>query len=110
VYKWDGNVFAAYQILPTQGAASCEFYTVGGDSFLAVANSRNDATAEVASTLYKWNGGRFVETLSIPTYGASDLAFFTVDGVSFLAAANSGDDAAQGVVSMIYQYDPASAE
>ena len=90
VYKWDpaSAMFVEFQAIPTSGAWDWEFFTIGADSYLAVANRGNDTTLSIDSKIYRWNGTMFVEFQVIPTHGARDWEYFTAGGDSFLAVAN----------------------
>ncbi|OAD20758.1 EPTP domain protein, partial [Candidatus Thiomargarita nelsonii] len=70
-----GFEFEEFQSIPTQGALDWEYFTIGSDHYLAVANHHNDSTYNINSTLYRWHGASFVEYQSIPTQGARDWEF-----------------------------------
>jgi len=97
--------FARFQLLPTTGAMDIEPFTIGDDSYIAVANGRDDLTYDVNSTIYKWNGEAFVRVQSIPSHGAADCTFFTLGGQSYLAIANLRNDATYAVDSKLYRWD-----
>ena len=63
IYKWNGTNFSDFQAIPTVGANDWEYFTIGEDHYLTVANHfRLDNAApvyDIASTLYKWNGTGF---------------------------------------------------
>ncbi len=89
IYQWNGSKFVEFQTIVTNGAAyDWEFFTIGSDSYLAVANYRDDSTGKIDSKIYKWNGSKFVEFQSILTNGAYDWEFFTIGSDSYLAVAN----------------------
>ncbi len=94
--------------IPTNGASDWQFFTIGGDSYLVVANVDNDSTYNIDSKIYRWNGTGFVEFQSIPTNGAADWEFFTIGSDSYLAVANSYNDSTYNVDSKIYQWNGAS--
>lgn len=95
IYRWDGAKFVEFQSIPTSGAVGWGFASSGPDSFLAVANWKNDAGSYlVDSKIYSWDGSRFVEFQSLPTNGASDCEFFTIGSDLYLAVANVGGGAA----------------
>jgi hypothetical protein len=93
------------EALATSGAADLEFFSIGSDHYLAVANMRNDSTYDVNSLLYRWDGTSFVEFQSIPTQGAKDWEFFTIADVPYLAVANSRSDVSHDVDSKIFRWD-----
>lgn len=90
IYKWDGAKFAAFQTIATSAALRWEFFTIGTDSFLAVANYSTDFTAtfNIDSRIYRWDGARFAEFQAIPTSGAHYWKFFVIGDDRFLAVAN----------------------
>jgi uncharacterized protein len=90
VYKWNGTQFVVFQSIPTNAALRWEFFTIGADSFLAVANYSTDFTTtfNIDSRIYRWDGTQFVEFQAIPTSGAHYWKFFAIGGDSFLAVAN----------------------
>jgi len=108
VYRWDGAAFALFQTIPTHGARDCEFFAIGDDFFLAIANERTDSTYNVDSQIYRWDGTQFVEFQAIATQGAADWEFFTIGEDSFLAVANGYDDVSYNVDSRLYKWDGAS--
>jgi hypothetical protein len=94
LYQWDGTRFVPFQSIPTNGAIDWEFFTIGTDHYLVVANNNNDATNNIDSQLYQWDGTRFVLFQSIPTNAATNWEFFTIDTDHYLAVANRSNDAA----------------
>lgn len=93
IYKWDNTTsnFVPYQSIPTNGAFDWEYFTIGDDRFLAVANYRNKSTCNINSRVYKWNGTAFdtAHAQDIATNGALHWTFFTIGADHFLAVANS---------------------
>ena len=45
----DIPVFAEYQSIPTNGARNWESFTIGGDTYLAVANYHDDSSNNIDS-------------------------------------------------------------
>lgn len=74
-----------FQSIPTSGAANWESFTIGADSYLAVANQQDDSSTSIDSKIYKFNGTSFVEFQTMPTFLASDWIFFTMGSDSYLA-------------------------
>ena len=72
-----------FQAIPTNGAEDWEYFTIGSDSYLAMANYYGDI-----SKIYKWNGTSFDEFQSIATNGAVDWEYFTIGSDTYLAVAN----------------------
>jgi hypothetical protein len=87
------STFVPYQSIPTFGARDLEFFTIGGQSYLALANqATNDSNWSLNSQVFRWNGSSFSLFQAIPTLGATDLEFFTIANTSYLAIANQRDD------------------
>ena len=84
----EGNIFLEVKSIPTNGASKWEFFTLGDDSYLIVANFHNDKTRNIDSKVYEWNGSAFVESQSIPTNGALGWEFFIIGIDSYLVVAN----------------------
>ena len=133
IYKWVPSLACfgkdassvcgtAYQLIATNGAAKWESFTIGADTYLAVANSRNDVTRIVDSKIYKWtiaagcpaSGGLGDGTTcdavyqSISTSGAVDIKPIIVGTNTYLAVANYRNDASNeisyGINSAIYKW------
>ncbi|XP_059711034.1 thrombospondin-type laminin G domain and EAR repeat-containing protein isoform X3 [Haemorhous mexicanus] len=79
------QMFVKFQDLLTYSALDWEFFSVGDDSFLVVANSFDGFTFSVNSIIYRWQGYEgFVAAHQLPTVGCRDWeAFHTAEG-SFL--------------------------
>jgi YVTN family beta-propeller protein len=113
IYKWDvgTEIFLEFQIIPTSGARDWEFFEIGGERYLAVANAQSGGggTLEVNidSKVYKWNEAlsRFVEFQSIRTASAIDWEFFEIGGEPYLALANVFDGTSQLCDSKIYKWN-----
>jgi len=95
------------QLVATQGAVDWESFTIGGDTYLAVANTltRTGYSYDINSKIYRWDGSSFVEFQSIPTNGAADWESFTIDGTPYLAVANSYNGSSHNINSTIYRWD-----
>ncbi|XP_037380666.1 thrombospondin-type laminin G domain and EAR repeat-containing protein [Talpa occidentalis] len=74
--------FVKFQEIPTCSALDWEFFSVGDDYFLVVANSFNGSSFSVNSVIYRWQGYEgFVAAHSLPTFGCRDWeAFRTAAG------------------------------
>ncbi len=103
IYRWNGTNFSQYQSIPTQGAFAWEFFTVGKDAYLALANYKNDSTSNVNSKIYRWNGTWFSEFQNIPTYAAKHLKPFSIGESTYLAVANYYNGVTYNFDSPIYQ-------
>eukprot|EP01051_Picozoa_sp_SAG22_P000428 SAG22_NODE_11_length_35583_cov_107.128790_28_plen_499_part_00 len=114
VFKWDGGAFVPYQNLTdTLGATGLEPFSVGGDSYLAVANRLCPRTGHLCnSTIYRWNARKLWEHhQTIQSHGAYDFEFFCLkSGQCYLALANHIDRSMNSsfpcdVDSVIYGYN-----
>jgi hypothetical protein len=107
IYKWDGNEkkFDLFQPIPTNGATDWESFTIGSDTFLAVANCYNNSTYNINSKIYIWNGNEneFELFQSIPTQGGYDWESFTIGCDTFLAVANYYNGSKYNIDSKIYK-------
>ncbi|KFZ58018.1 Thrombospondin-type laminin G domain and EAR repeat-containing protein, partial [Podiceps cristatus] len=76
------QMFVKFQDLLTYSALDWEFFSVGDDSFLVVANSFDGVTFSVNSIIYRWQGYEgFVAAHHLPTVGCRDWeAFHTAEG------------------------------
>jgi hypothetical protein len=97
--------FEVYQTLPVHEANDLEFFSIADANYLVVANSRDEMTYDVNSTVYRWDGERFVDYQHLATSGAADWEFFTIDGEHFLAVANMRNDTTHQVNSQILRWD-----
>jgi len=88
IYKWNGSAFIEYQSILTYGALDWEYFTIEGESYLALANNYALGTYFLDSKIYRWNGSSFVEFQLIPTMAGHEWRYFTIDGESYLAVAN----------------------
>jgi hypothetical protein len=109
IYQWDSisSQFSLTQTLATSGAQDFETFTIGEDSYFAVANHRNDSSFVIDSQIYKWNSNtsQFTPFQAIPTQGASDFESFQIGGESYLAVANYEDGTSSDIDSKIYKWD-----
>jgi len=113
VYMWspESEAFIKYQHLDTTGAFDVEYFQIGDEHFLAIANSYNGVTTRVDSIIYHWRQLNFIPLQYIETIGAVDWEYFTISGYHYLAVANMWSYSAPNqntyeVNSVIYQYDP----
>jgi hypothetical protein len=103
-----GKSFQEFQSIPTNGAEDWEYFTIGTDHYLAVANLSNGSTYNIDSKIYQWDGASFVEFQSIPTNGATDWEFFTIDADHYLAVAYYYNDSTYNFDSKIYRWNGAN--
>ncbi|XP_067844326.1 thrombospondin-type laminin G domain and EAR repeat-containing protein [Heptranchias perlo] len=79
------QMFVKFQDIPTYSAVDWEFFTVGDDSFLVVANSFDGSKFFLNSVIYRWQGyERFVPVHQLPTYGCTDWEQFNTAEGSYL--------------------------
>ncbi|XP_063743946.1 thrombospondin-type laminin G domain and EAR repeat-containing protein-like isoform X3 [Eleginops maclovinus] len=77
--------FIRFQDILTHSAVDWEFFTVGEEKFLVVANSHDGSSYSLNSVLYRWQGYEgFVPVHSLPTFGCRDWEHFSTDEGSFL--------------------------
>ncbi|XP_034050860.1 thrombospondin-type laminin G domain and EAR repeat-containing protein-like [Thalassophryne amazonica] len=87
IYELDmkGKLFIRFQDIVTHSAMDWEFFTLGEEYFLIVANSFNGDSYSLNSILYRWQGYEgFVPVHWLPTIGCSDWEFFSSKGESYL--------------------------
>uniref|UniRef100_A0A146ZKE6 Thrombospondin type laminin G domain and EAR repeats n=1 Tax=Fundulus heteroclitus TaxID=8078 RepID=A0A146ZKE6_FUNHE len=87
IYELDmsARLFVRFQDIVTYSAVDWEFFRLGEEYFLVVANSYNGESYSLNSILYRWQGYEgFVPVHWLPTIGCSDWEFFSSNGDSFL--------------------------
>ncbi|TMS21009.1 Thrombospondin-type laminin G domain and EAR repeat-containing protein [Larimichthys crocea] len=87
IYELDmnGKLFVRFQDIVTYSAVDWEFFSLGEEYFLVVANSFNGESYSLNSILYRWQGYEgFVPVHWLPTIGCSDWEFFSSKGESYL--------------------------
>ncbi|XP_008275140.1 thrombospondin-type laminin G domain and EAR repeat-containing protein [Stegastes partitus] len=87
IYELDisGQLFVRFQDIVTYSAVDWEFFSLGEEYFLVVANSFNGESYSLNSILYRWQGYEgFVPIHWLPTIGCSDWEFFSSKGESYL--------------------------
>ncbi|XP_019480541.1 PREDICTED: thrombospondin-type laminin G domain and EAR repeat-containing protein isoform X2 [Hipposideros armiger] len=79
------QTFVKFQEITTCSALDWEFFSVGEDYFLVVANSFDGNTFLVNSIIYRWQGYEgFVAVHSLPTFGCRDWEAFRTTAGSYL--------------------------
>uniref|UniRef100_A0A8C0JA93 Thrombospondin type laminin G domain and EAR repeats n=1 Tax=Chelonoidis abingdonii TaxID=106734 RepID=A0A8C0JA93_CHEAB len=79
------QMFVKFQDLLTYSALDWEFFSVGEDYFLVVANSFDGFTFSVNSIIYRWQGYEgFVAVHRLPTFGCRDWEAFHTTAGSYL--------------------------
>ncbi|XP_032355476.1 thrombospondin-type laminin G domain and EAR repeat-containing protein [Etheostoma spectabile] len=87
IYELDmiGQLFVRFQDIVTYSAVDWEFFSLGEEYYLVVANSFNGESYSLNSILYRWQGYEgFVPVHWLPTIGCSDWEFFSSKGESYL--------------------------
>ncbi|KAM3870975.1 thrombospondin-type laminin G domain and EAR repeat-containing protein [Diretmus argenteus] len=87
IYELDmsGQLFVRFQDIVTYSAVDWEFFSLGEDNYLVVANSFDGESYSLNSVLYRWQGYEgFVPVHWLPTIGCSDWEFFSSQGESYL--------------------------
>ncbi|XP_059908630.1 thrombospondin-type laminin G domain and EAR repeat-containing protein [Gadus macrocephalus] len=87
IYELDlsARLFVRFQDIITYSAVDWEFFSLGEDYFLVVANSFDGDSYSLNSVLYRWQGYEgFVPVHWLPTIGCSDWEFFTYEEKSYL--------------------------
>jgi len=97
--------FQAHTTITTTGALDWEFFTIGSDFYLAVANDYNGSTVNLDSKIYRWSGTQFVEFQSIPTHYALDWQSFTFGNDAYLVVANANNGSTYNLDSIIYRWN-----
>ncbi|MBN2531236.1 MAG: hypothetical protein JXB88_00015 [Spirochaetales bacterium] len=92
------------QSIPTHSAGFSEFYTINGNSYLAMPNNHNDVTYSIDSVIYKWDNGEFKEEQVIPTNGGYDFEQFSIEGEEYLFCVNWRTDLSFNVNSVLYKW------
>uniref|UniRef100_A0A8D0H4B1 Thrombospondin type laminin G domain and EAR repeats n=1 Tax=Sphenodon punctatus TaxID=8508 RepID=A0A8D0H4B1_SPHPU len=79
------QMFVKYQDVLTYSALDWEFFSVGEDFFLVVANSFDGVTFSVNSIIYRWQGYEgFVAVHYLPTFGCRDWEAFKTPTGTYL--------------------------
>ncbi|KAJ1187438.1 hypothetical protein NDU88_004214 [Pleurodeles waltl] len=79
------QMFVKFQDILTFSAVDWEFFSVGEDSFLVVANSFDGSSFLVKSVIYRWQGYEgFVAVHHLPTFGCRDWEAFNTSSGSYL--------------------------
>ncbi|XP_068602720.1 thrombospondin-type laminin G domain and EAR repeat-containing protein-like [Brachionichthys hirsutus] len=79
------QTFIPFQDILTHSAVDWEFFTVGDEKFLVVANSHDGSSYSLNSVVYRWQGYEgFVPVHSLPTFGCRDWEHFSTGEGAFL--------------------------
>ena len=92
IYKWDGSKFILSQLIPTRGAFGLHPFLICGETFLGVANWRDDSTGlNTKSVLYQYTGQKFIKYQEISTQAATDMKSFEYKGHTYLVITSEGN-------------------
>ncbi|XP_070979128.1 thrombospondin-type laminin G domain and EAR repeat-containing protein [Oncorhynchus clarkii lewisi] len=79
------QTFVKFQDIVTNSAVDWEFFSVGEEKFLVVANSHDGSSYSLNSVIYRWQGYEgFVPIHRLPTIGCTDWEYFNTTAGSFL--------------------------
>ncbi|TRZ00568.1 hypothetical protein DNTS_022952 [Danionella cerebrum] len=79
------QTFLKFQDVQTNSALDWEYFTVGDDKFLVVANSFDGASYSLTSVIYRWQGYEgFIPVNRLSTNGCRDWEFFNTTDGSYL--------------------------
>ncbi|KAM9851145.1 thrombospondin-type laminin G domain and EAR repeat-containing protein-like [Aulostomus maculatus] len=108
IYRWSDGSFHLHQNISTQEARAWKHFSIDGQVFLVVANSR-EAEPEL-SVIYQWNQRRqrFLHYQTLETHAALDWEAFHIYNHSFLVVANHrrARDSNHNILSVIYRWNP----
>ena len=107
IYKQNDStgIFFLYQTLGTHGGIDMEYFKIGDQHYLAVANHRAEPSFRQNSVIYQWSQEQFVVFQSIETFGAHSFDFFEIKNEQFLAISNYYDDSSYSTNSFIYKWN-----
>lgn len=114
IFKKTGSKFREYQRIPSHGNESATFFSIGKNSFLAIASIYSGPhppfNLHTYSMLYQWDGRYFYPVQEFLTYGAKHWYHFNIGERHFLAVANGvstpeNKASAQETASVIYEWN-----
>lgn len=114
IYRYSAvsELFEVMQEVDTSGALDWEAFTINGETFLAVANSRDGDgnTFNVKSCIYRYStvSNQFEVVQEVETSGAVDWKAFMLDSVVYLAVANAYNGTTHNIKSRIYRHSAIS--
>ena len=82
-----------------------EYFKIGDQHYLAVANHRAKPSYRQNSVIYQWSQEQFVVFQSIETFGAHSFDFFEIKNEQFLAISNYYDGSSRSINSSIYKWN-----
>ena len=89
-----------------------EYFKIGDQHYLAVANHYDGTSYRQNSVIYQWSLSQeqFVVFQSIETFGANRFDFFEIRNEQFLAISNYRDDSSHSINSFIYKWNSSKFE
>ncbi|KAF4109452.1 hypothetical protein G5714_010525 [Onychostoma macrolepis] len=79
------QTFIKFQDIETNSALDWEYFTVGDDKFLVVANSYDGSSYSLNSVIYRWQGYEgFIPVHRLSTNGCRDWEYFNTTDGSYL--------------------------
>ena len=112
IYKWNSDneefdLSEHIRSIQTNGATDWEFFTINGESYLAVANSYSGSTHNIKSRIYKWDDyeNEFNPIPPVDTQGAYDWEYLSIADNHYLVVANYHNDASTIIDSVLYKWD-----
>ena len=89
-----------------------EYFKIGDQHYLAVANHYDGTSYRQNSVIYQWSLSQeqFVVFQSIETFGAYSFDFFEITNEHFLAISNNYDDFSHSINSFIYKWNSSKFE
>ena len=108
IYKQNDStgMFFLYQTLGTHGGIDMEYFKIGDQHYLAVANHYDGTSYRQYSVIYQWSPSQeqFVVFQSIKTLGAHSFDFFKITNEQFLAISNFRHRVSFSINSFIYKW------
>jgi len=101
------DVVSVLQKIDTKGAMDWEYFEMGGDSFLAVANFNTGPSFITESVIYRFSkeDAAFKVFQEITTEAIRDFEHFAIDGIHYLVSANQLSDIHYNTTSILYRYN-----
>ena len=109
IYKQNDStrIFFLYQTLGTHGGIDMEYFKIGDQHYLAVANHYDGTSYRQNSVIYQWSLSQeqFVVFQSFKTFGAFSFDFFEITNEQFLAISNYYNGSSRSINSFIYKWN-----
>lgn len=99
--------FKLFQGIPTNSAATWQYYRMEPEDYLIVANYYSSTLGyNIKSKLYRFSGTLFAEAGQVSTTGASCISLFSIDYHVFLFVGFQSNASTSKLNSVIYQVNP----